>query len=509
MKVSAYAFLAFGALGLSLGSTTPKQIAIIGGGASGSSAAMYIAQAMQEASIPCQITLYEKNSRLGGRVQSFNVPATNLIVEAGASIFVNINYNLMDAASQFGLNVIDAGIEQSLANPPNAIWNQTGIEYQTTGNEAVDTVGMLERFGAYTLQTVSNFVSEIVTKYMQIYGATTTAFNTINDMLVFMGVQDTTTTTAQAALDTFPDLNQLFLTERVEISTRVNYGQSLAQIHTMGMAISMAAGSSGGLQIQAGNQRIFERMAAASGASISLNTPVASVAKQTTSGGDTQYVVTTKTGKATTFDAVVMASPPNTYHDAAIQWKNLTSGAYLSNPGALSPPVNYYLIHVTFVAGVLRPSYFNRGTPTLNMTVIPLENYSTQGGSTVLPWTSLSHEYVLTTTDTFNICKYNKNSTSVITPSAVFTVTKLFSPQPLSESVLNQMYSIRLWTKTVQHYAYPNLVPRSSSNMPPVTVDSQLYFPNAFEPFISTMETSTVSSRNVANLIVRDFGGSS
>ncbi|KAG9314696.1 hypothetical protein JVU11DRAFT_5503 [Chiua virens] len=42
----------------------------------------------------------------------------------------------------------------------------------------------------------------------------------------------------------------------------------------------------------------------------------------------------------------------------------------------------------------------------------------------------------------------------------------------------------------------------------PVKIDQGFYYVNAFEPFISTMETETIASRNVVDLLLHEEFGS-
>lgn len=76
---------------------------------------------------------------------------------------------------------------------------------------------------------------------------------------------------------------------------------------------------------------------------------------------------------------------------------------------------------------------------------------------------------------------------------------------------------------THQWDSYPKLPP--TTNFPPVKLDRGFYYVNAFEPFVhivksiflvidiallrftSTMETETVSSRNVVDLLLREEFG--
>jgi len=82
----------------------------------------------------------------------------------------------------------------------------------------------------------------------------------------------------------------------------------------------------------------------------------------------------------------------------------------------------------------------------------------------------------------------------------------LFSYQPLSEPELDALFSDIRWKHQRAWQAYPRLHPRVHPEKGPAWVlDRHLYYLNAFEPLISTMESETVSAKNVARLAFRDL----
>jgi len=61
------------------------------------------------------------------------------------------------------------------------------------------------------------------------------------------------------------------------------------------------------------------------------------------------------------------------------------------------------------------------------------------------------------------------------------------------------------WVLRKEWDSYPKLSPRM--NFPPVQIDSGLWYVNSLELWVSTMETQTLSSRNIVELIFQgDFG---
>ncbi|KAJ3507454.1 hypothetical protein NLJ89_g6296 [Agrocybe chaxingu] len=78
---------------------------------------------------------------------------------------------------------------------------------------------------------------------------------------------------------------------------------------------------------------------------------------------------------------------------------------------------------------------------------------------------------------------------------------KIFSDHALTDEWLSEMFQGQVgWVLRKEWDAYPKVPP--TSTFPPVKLDRGLYYVNAFEPFISTMETETVASRNVVDLML-------
>ncbi|KAJ1660643.1 hypothetical protein IWQ61_000470 [Dispira simplex] len=522
-KVLLYSLFTLTLVGGSFAQSIPslKKVGII------ASAAYYINKEMIAASVPVNITIFEKNNHIGGRVESVNLPGTSQKFDTGASIFVDINYNVVDFANKLGLDIGSKDRNTVVDNPTTGIWNGTQFPFVFTGNAAVDNINAYNRYGLDTPGAVYTFALDSTNKYLQTYNLST-PFNTIGDLLTATDLSGLLTQTASEALATIPNANQNYLQEVVEISTRVNYAQNLAGIHAMGMAISQVPSIANEMHVRNGNQQLVQGIANLSGANIRLNTTVKKVEKIAYSTGIIQYKVTTASGAVDTFDALIMASPTSTYTDATIQWVGLKEGAYFTT---LAPPVEYITVHVTFVVGRMKPTYFFRGQQA-RYSNMPLSIYGTASSTSVTPFTSISVEYILSTIELYEVCRAAKVKDAAVDADisaleaelaaenrteeaaalaadsktyAFYTIAKLFSPAKMTDAQLRKIYAGHFWTYRTNYQAYPKLDTRTDDEFPPIVVDDKLYFPNAFEPYISTMETSTVSSHNVAKLLVQEL----
>jgi len=85
---------------------------------------------------------------------------------------------------------------------------------------------------------------------------------------------------------------------------------------------------------------------------------------------------------------------------------------------------------------------------------------------------------------------------------------KIFSMERISDEWLLSMFQNEVgWVLRKEWDSYPVLPP--TTEFPPVKLDDGLFYVNAFEPFISAMETETLASRNVVDLLLREKFGSS
>src|SRR2546426_113629 len=86
---------------------------MLGAGAAGASTAYSLRKYAEESGTPLNITVFERAAYVGGRSTTVNVfddPAYP--IELGASIFVKVNYNLVNASKELGLNVRSASSQR-------------------------------------------------------------------------------------------------------------------------------------------------------------------------------------------------------------------------------------------------------------------------------------------------------------------------------------------------------------------------------------------------------------
>jgi len=86
------------------------------------------------------------------------------------------------------------------------------------------------------------------------------------------------------------------------------------------------------------------------------------------------------------------------------------------------------------------------------------------------------------------------------------TINKLFSRQELSDEILDRLYTSRSWTFRKVWKSYPKLLPNQT--FPPLEPDENLFYINSYEPYVSTMETECISSKNIVKLLAKKWNDS-
>ncbi|KAF9898659.1 hypothetical protein BX616_003764, partial [Lobosporangium transversale] len=451
-------------------------------GAGGSSTAYFLNKFLQPPQINRKhdhsITIFDQDDKIGGRCTVFRVsdyhPDRNgtvqkdKYIEVGASIFVKANYNLVDAAKQFGLKT------EPLADEMMAIWDGKTILFEESRWKYWSVFKGFRRWGFSPFKTFDS-ISEFARRFK------------LDKLASIMSEQFLESS----------GISKQYATEVIEVATRVNYGSNLHEIHTLGAMVSMAANDA--LRVQGGNFQIFEGMVGHSKAHVRLSTKIARVrrTKPEYEGADTKFEVITASGQKQVFDIVVIAAP--------IQSTNIDFDLDLPP----LPEVEYRTIYATFVRGHVNPAYF-KVPPTKKL---PAHILSTNSEDVEV--TSISIQAKMSNGE---------------------TVTKIFSPKPIQEEHLDRLYLNRTWVKSKIWKAYPKLHPldldnedkdkktsvdpfseintnneqvilkkreeeKARASWGQIEIVPGVFYVNALEPLISTMETETIAGENVARLV--------
>jgi len=446
--------------------TATTRVAIIGSGAAGSSAAFWVGKAKERFGLDVEIDVYDRESYIGGRSTVVYPYGNESLkeIELGASIFVKVNKNLWRAIDEFNLTRRDF-FDEDYAT---AVWD--GEQFLVTYDGGWwDSLKALWRYGWQAFRKTEASVKGMLESYAQLYAADGPKWGSISELSRTLGFENLVSkTTAEHFLAEGVSSNYIY--EMIEAATLVNYGQDTDSIHALEGACSMAGSSASG--VDGGNFLVFEQFLKHSNANVYLNTPVTSVSPR--EGYDNQWTVASSRGSQN-YRGVILAAP---FH-----------GSRINVPASIKaqiPPQPYVRLHVTVLTTTAphpSPSYF--GLPegsTVPGMIFTSQANSRQGGKK----------------PEFNSLAYHG-----LVREGEWSV-KIFSAAALSDEWLATVFGkggIK-WIYRKEWDAYPKLPP--TTTYPPVKLDRGFYYVNSFEPLMSTMETETVASRNVVDLLLHE-----
>nr|KMM64579.1 hypothetical protein CPAG_00931 [Coccidioides posadasii RMSCC 3488] len=495
----------------------PKQIAIIGAGAGGSSAAYHLRKYADFFSIPINITVFERSNYVGGRsmtVDLFDDPAQP--VELGASIFVKANSNLLKAAKKFGLKVKEADHDMPRDSVHSlGVWDGSRFVFlqRETNFRWWNIFQLLWKYGWAPMRTQS-VMSATVDKFLKLYKWPYFPWKSLSAVAMSTGLVEATWSTGAEFLKE-NHITEEFAREVIQASTRVNYGQNLALIHGLETMVCMA--TDGAKSVEGGNWQIFQGMVDVSKAHLNLETTVQEVHRN----DDDTYTLTYEMegsdfSQYADFDQVVIASP--------LQF----SGIKISpNLETLPDDTPYVDLHVTLLASPhkISPRFFRlpdnkASVPSVILTTLPhgLDLGARRDGVGPAGFWSIS------------TIKKARPPTASYPSGGDHYVYKIFSPQPLSPQFISDLFDISemdlyddhnttfhrsgstiggfsaneiSWLHEKKWHSYPYLYPRATFE--DIKLAPGLWYTSAIEHFISTMETSALSGMNIAALILSEW----
>jgi prenylcysteine oxidase/farnesylcysteine lyase len=453
-----------------------------------------------------EITVYERESYVGGRSTTVNVfDDPTYPIELGASIFVQVNYNLVNASRDLGLTVRSADYARPRETDESiGIWDGSQFVFSLKNSYSWWNIGRLFwRYGLAPLRT-QNLMKKIVGQFLQLYEEPLFPFSSLSEASVAAELLNATASSGEAFLQA-NDVGSLFAREIIQASTRVNYGQNLQVIHGLESIVCMA--TDGAVSIEGGNWRIFDAALSASHAHVNVNTSVTGI----TRNDDGTVQVSSKLNAASastseeTFDEVVVAGP--------LQY----SGISISPPLDHTPDeIPYVNLHVTLFSSPHRiaPQYFgldtNARVPETILTTLP-EDFSPENRAGVGP----SGFWSISTLRTVDYSPVDSGE------KLQHYVYKIFSPERPTAEFIGSILGLEKdatssnatigdlsksdisWFHEKFWNPYPVLYPR-------VTFEDTLLAPGVWytggiESFISTMETSALMGRNVATLMFQSW----
>ncbi|KAI9057361.1 hypothetical protein FKP32DRAFT_1746212 [Trametes sanguinea] len=467
--------------------TTPNRIAIIGAGAAGSSAAFWISKGKERYGLDVEIDVYDKNPYIGGRSITVHPYEDESLepAELGASIFIKNNKNLWRAVDEFGLERVgfDEGVDDTMG-----IWDGKEFVLTTSGGSLLSNwlskVKILWRYGWRAPTKTQDLVNTMVDRFLRLYSPATPRWSNISSAVSELEWTEVVAETTAEYFD-LQNIDKRWSRELVEAATRVNYGQNVDKIHALGGLVSLAP--NGASSVKGGNFQIFENFIANSTASVYLNTTVKSISHFSPAGP--WVVESTAFEQPRLYRSVILAAP---FHQTDINFKASLAPV---------PEQPYIHLHVTLLSTSSpspNASYFNlaKGSKAPTSVLTTYDGVRARGGPEP-EFNSLTYHGSVRAMDG----EVRRNA-----QGDQEWVVKIFSKMRVSDEWLEKVFDGKVgWVYRKEWDAYTVLSP--AIEFPPVKLAERLYYVNAFEPVISTMETETIAARNVVDLLLKEQYG--
>jgi hypothetical protein len=423
-----------------------KSLAIVGAGIGGCSAAYFAHKSFPSVNI----TLYDAQDRLGGRILSRNVAGASL--EMGAAFFNGFNKTISSIVKAEHLNV--KRVEERM---DFGVWTGSELIFRSKKSSAVTDLKLLVK---YKLNLVRTFllIREAKRHVAKLYRE---ELKNSGDMSVLF---------ESACLDKWHKkpfdeiliergISQAFIDEVVDPITRTIYTQNADLGGFAGISSLIGVYSGKTYSIAEGNSTLPVHLAEASNAAVKLGQKVSKIQKTS----EDSYRVYSGNSKAV-FDAVIIAAPLGL---ADIEFDGVSLPNWPIQP--------YRTVYRRVMQGVFDPNYF-------------LKNSADPPA------------IVLTTKDADPITQFSVQKTG--NGESLVTVS---SPEPIIDEAFNGVFKNDGVT-VLEHCwkaAYPIFKP--VTNLPPSRIDKRLLYVNAVEPSVSSMETSALSALNAVRMLGQEW----
>ena len=433
------------------------KIAVIGAGIAGASYTHFITQALGD---QCNITVYEKSNRIGGRVKNDKLGGG--MIEQGATLIHSSNHYLKHIMKIHNLKpTVPHGGEGEVETL--AIWDGQDFRLNTRRNKAISTLQMLWAYGK-SLQNLQEVVQETMPKWNEVYDLLQEGYGFETPQSLFLTV-DLYDLTQKTSYEYFEEkgIDNEVVYEFVDCISRVNYHQD-GNINAFADMVSLAgAGMDGGelFSIEGGNDLLIKNALNSANVNLQLNSEVARI-ESISESEKPLYRITKTDGIQDTFEIVVIACP--------LDLTNLELTQHV-----IKRDRDYQTVHAYFLAGEINYEYFNN------------------------PWND--PETIFTIED--DQIPFISIAKTGFAPDWDVPIYKVFSREILDSSFFDQAFNNVKGELHHEWKAYTVLSPMS--HWPPFKLGKGLYYINAMESAVSAMESQAVAARNVMNLTMIDL----
>ena len=405
----------------------PK-VAIIGAGVAGVSAAYHLHDQYAHANL--DITIYEANPQVGGRIKSakvYNGAYSLQQVETGAQSFYADDKCVQSLIDETGLRrklEPHYPVKKSVGVWDGASFILQG-EGDLKGRTWTDWARYAWRYG-FSVNHLRKWVSEKLPLFQRLLGRGETANHNIPGDIEDLGL------TAELKSDAWSFLQNLtspeFLRETVQATTRAWFGQNLDTMHGLAALAAMNPAATDSL-MNGRNLKLIERLVKLSDVDLQVNSTVTKIQRSPAR----KYRLTVKTPshhhdqspsntEEADYDAIIIAAP--------LQMAKIEFDIHIRI--AASFPRPYISRHVTHFTtpDTLSPTYFNLSTSSS----IPSKIYATTTTSStnIPPPSFFSIEHSLASLGLDGCIAQSENMYKVVTASHLLdtTILKLLGQDP-------------------------------------------------------------------------------
>ena len=375
------------------------------------------------------------------------------------------------------------------ATTPIGIYNGKTFCFRTGMWSFWNTIKSLWHFGI-SLIKMDFLVRSTLKKFGTIYNiqANGRAFPTVQDMLTAMGgteMFELTQISAGEYLTGGLGWSEKVVEELVTPALYVNYGQNTT-VDTFTTLVALAGMEDGSLwNVVGGNRQIPEKVLQASGATYHMG-EVLSITRIENSGKISYIIETDSEGEPQNeFDIVIIANPLNI---STVKFENFPVPIYTA--AATTP---YQRTVANFVKGEVNPAFFGLSTYGKDF---PQTILTTEMEGSPFEFRSVATE-IPSEIPGSQVKQYQKPICE--DPMRVW---KVFSPLPLTDEQIDQMFTTVEDRAVVDWLAYPVYNP--PEDCPPFILDDGMFYINGIEKAASAMEMSAIGAKNVA-LLAKDY----
>jgi len=424
-----------------------SQVVIVGAGMAGGATALRVRELMGD---DVDILTLEAAECVGGRARRLDFAGET--VEVGGTLLHSSNTYVVDLMKRLGIERAQAAEGSTDAKSAIGIWNGTRFALNTRTDTWRFLSSLIARYRLRSLRGLVAVAREGLAGIERLYplldaGRT---YATPTELAEAGGFAALTRTSlldhlrangvSQRAID---EIGGGILRNMLNQPTRIAALPGISGL----IGASLAGG--GLFSVAGGNAGLAEGSLRLAAAEVRTGARVVEVQDDRT--------VVLANGTTIAADIVVLAVP--------------LAVAGITLPAAVTlPPTRYRHVHVTLVAGTPSTEYFGTATPPQTM-------FTTWNDAT--PFTSLGR------------IGYSR--------SEQVPILKFFSLEPLTDETVRRVIQDVRAIHRLEWDAYPimDVAPQTA----PFEIAPGVYFPNALEAMISTMETETIAGRAVGALV--------